>query len=103
MSEHRDAGTAIKCRQAQWAGGVKAALLNSRQMVNVKNGCNGQKRHSEKKNDSVSPKNGETVPVCTDLAGRPVPADVHGHYLGNKNYQTGKITLSDCLSPEENC
>ncbi|PRD46212.1 hypothetical protein C5745_16540 [Sphingobacterium haloxyli] len=28
----RDAGTAIKCKKAQWAGGAKAAPLNSRQM-----------------------------------------------------------------------
>lgn len=36
MSGHRDAGTAIKCIQAHWAGGAKDALLNSRQMDKVK-------------------------------------------------------------------
>src|SRR5699024_12192341 len=35
MSEHSDAGTAIKCRNNR-AGGAKAALLNSRQWSTLK-------------------------------------------------------------------
>lgn len=84
------------------AGGAKAALLNSRQMARVKNGCDEQKRHSKEKSDGFPPKSGGTVPVCTDQTACPVPADVHGHQCGDKSYHTAKVTLADCLNPKEN-